>query len=139
MLPMHRLIELPVRSDERGSLGFAQYPQHIPFPPKRVFYLYGLPSGSSRGGHAHRRLEQFILMLAGGCEVLVDNGVERGRVNLSTPSVGLYVPPMLWLELRGFAPNAVCVVLASDVYDEADYIRDRAEFGRLVPSGITTR
>jgi len=130
------LIDLPVRSDERGSLAFAQYPQHIPFPPQRIFYFYGLPSGCARGGHAHRRLEQFILMLAGGCEAVVDNGVECRRVSLSTPSVALYIPPMLWLELSGFTPNSVCAVLASDVYDEADYIRDRTEFDRLVPSGI---
>jgi hypothetical protein len=129
--PTHRLIELPVRGDARGGLTFAQQGDHFPFPVKRFFALYGLPPGASRGGHAHRGQHQFLVMLAGAATITVDDGATRTPVMLDRPTLALHTPPMLWLELDGFSDGAICMVLASDVYDEADYIRDRAEFLKL--------
>lgn len=126
-----RLIDLPTRSDERGSLLFAQFPDHIPFPVQRIFCLYDISPGAQRGAHAHRELHQFLIMLHGACTVHAEDGVERRTVTLASPTVGLYVPPMIWLELSDFAPQSVCAVLASDVFREADYIRSYAEFMQL--------
>ena len=127
----HELVDLPLRSDKRGRLGFAQQGGHIPFPVKRVFYIYDIPRGASRAGHAHRTQHQFLIMLAGSCEVEVDDGTDRNRVELNSPQVALYAPPLVWLDLSGFADGSVCLVLASDLYDERDYLRDYEEFRRL--------
>lgn len=130
--PRWRLIQLPQVSDSRGSLGFAQEGREIPFPVKRLFYLYAVPPGASRGSHAHREQHQLLVMLSGSCEVLVDDGSVRRSLVLDSPSVALHVPPLIWLELSSFSAAAVCAVLASGVFDEADYIRDYAEFQRSV-------
>jgi len=132
--PKHQLVELPERVDARGALTFAQQGDHVPFAVKRLFAIYKLAEGSSRGGHAHRAQHQFLMMLAGKAAITVDNGEASSRIVFDRPNVALYVPPMLWLELEDFSQNAVCVVLASDLYSEADYIRDREEFIRL--SGV---
>jgi dTDP-4-dehydrorhamnose 3,5-epimerase-like enzyme len=124
----HRLVPLPVIADARGHLGFAQAHDHVPFDPRRVFYLYGMPQGAIRGGHAHRAQHQFLIMLKGGCRITIDDGKARQDVILENPSHGLYVPPMHWLDLADFSQDAVCLVLASDVYNEADYIRDLVQF-----------
>ena len=129
--PSHQLIELPKRADSRGALTFAQQGEHIPFPVKRFFALYGVAAGASRGGHAHRAQHQFLVMLAGVATVTVDDGKTRTPVRLDRPNLALHVPPMLWLDLDSFSPDAVCMVLTSDVYAESDYIRDRAEFLKL--------
>jgi dTDP-4-dehydrorhamnose 3,5-epimerase-like enzyme len=129
--PCHALITLPERTDMRGSLTFAQQSDHIPFAVKRFFAIYGLTEGVSRGGHAHRLQHQFLIMLAGKTVVTVDNGATRTPVTLDRPNLALYAPPMLWLELEGFSKGAVCMVLVSDLYAEADYIRERDEFLRL--------
>lgn len=131
----HRLVDLPVRRDARGSLGFAQLHEHIAFLVKRVFYIYDVPAGSSRAGHAHRAQEQFLIMLAGSCRVSIDDGASRTTLRLESPQVGLYVPPMQWLDLDDFASASLCLVLTSDLYDPADYVRDYAEFKRLVERG----
>lgn len=107
---------------------FAEERQHIPFAVKRMFAIYDVPKGATRGAHAHRRQEQFIVMFAGGCTIVVDNGVHKKEVSLDGPAEGLYVPAGLWLELKNFSDGAVCVVLASGPYDEADYIRTYQEF-----------
>ncbi|HEU0162944.1 MAG TPA: FdtA/QdtA family cupin domain-containing protein [Rhizomicrobium sp.] len=127
----HRIIPLPVIADARGKLSFAQAGDQIPFVPRRVFYLYDLASDAPRGGHAHRAQHQFLLMLAGRCRVTVDDGRSQQAVLLDNPAQGLYVPPMLWLDLDGFSPNAVCLVLTSDLYDESDYVRDMTQFRQL--------
>jgi dTDP-4-dehydrorhamnose 3,5-epimerase-like enzyme len=131
MPPKHRLIELPTRIDPRGALSFAQQADHIPFDVKRLFVIYEVPDGASRGGHAHREQHQFLLVLSGRTTVTIDDGRERRSALLDRPSLALYVPPMLWLELEEFSAGAICMVLASDIYQESDYIRDRAEFLRL--------
>jgi dTDP-4-dehydrorhamnose 3,5-epimerase-like enzyme len=130
-VPAHRLIEIPCKSDPRGMLHFAQEPQHIPFTVRRIFYLHHLAPGTSRGGHAHRRQHQFLVLLAGSARIEVDDGRSRRAVVLDDPGLALYCPPMLWLDLGDFSSDALCLVLTSDVYDETDYIRDLAEFRRL--------
>jgi len=133
--PRHRLVEIPCKGDARGLLHFAQEPQHIPFTVRRIFYLHRMPPGTSRGGHAHRLQHQFLVLLAGSARIEIDNGQSRQSVIMDDPGRALYCPPMLWLELGDFSSNALCLVLTSDVYDEADYIRDAAEFRRLTVLG----
>jgi len=125
------LIELPERTDPRGALTFAQQGDHIPFAVKRFFALYGVAPGASRGGHAHRAQHQLLVLLAGAATVTVDDGKTRTPIRLDRPNLALHAPPMLWLDLDGFSPGAICMVLTSDVYAESDYIRDRAEFLKL--------
>lgn len=131
MRPQYRLMELPKRADARGALVFGQDPDHIPFAVKRFFALYDVAAGANRGGHAHHEQHQFVVMLAGAVTVTVDDGRERTPVLLDRPNLALHVPPMLWLDLEGFTPGAVCLVLASGLYSEADYIRDRNTFLQL--------
>jgi hypothetical protein len=95
---------------------------------KRFFALHDIAPNAHRGGHAHREQHQFLVMLAGGVTVTVDDGETRTEVRLDRPNLALHAPPMLWLDLDGFTPGAVCMVLASDVYAESDYIRDRDTF-----------
>src|SRR6185312_16710116 len=128
MRPQHRLIELPERGDARGLLTFGQENDHIPFSIKRFFALYNVAEGAQRGGHAHHKQHQFLVMLAGSASIVVDNGGDRHDVRLDRPNLGLHVPPMLWLELGDFTKDAVCLALASGPYDESDYIRDRDSF-----------
>lgn len=130
----HKLIDLPLRSDHRGSLVFAQEGDQIPFPVKRVFYIYGIPQGSSRAGHAHREQHQYLMMLSGTCRVRLDEGLDHAAVSLDSPQVALYAPPMTWLDIDGFSAGSICLVLTSDLYDERDYVRDYAEFKRLAAS-----
>lgn len=126
MLPRGcRKISLPVHPDARGSLTFVEGQQHIPFAIKRAFCMYDIPAGAARGGHALRQCQQFIMALGGTMEVLLDDGRgQRGRVRLDRPSVGLLVSPLVWRELDGFSSGAICLVLASHEFSEADYFRD---------------
>jgi len=114
---------------------FAEEDRHIPFLVRRVFAIYQVPAEQTRGAHAHRTCHQFILMLAGGSTISIDEGTETCEERLDHPTQGLYVPPLVWIELRDFTPDAVCLVLTSEHFDEADYIRDRIEFQRLVATG----
>ena len=127
----HRLLEVPTIGDVRGKLLVAQANDAVPFDIKRLFVLYALPPGASRGYHAHREQHQFLMMLAGACDIIIDDGVAREMVTLNHPSMALYAPPMLWLELSNFTSDAICAVLTSGEYDEVDYIRDRSEFELL--------
>lgn len=131
MMPRHALLELPEIRDPRGLLTFAQG-ANLPFAVKRLFVLYGLAPDVERGGHAHKAQHQLLFMMSGSARITVDNGRARDTVLLDRPSRALHVPPMLWLDLADFTSGAVCAVLASDVYDEDDYIRDRDHFQRLV-------
>ena len=131
MNPHHRLIELKEIADARGKLVFAQEGDHLPFPVRRIFTLYGIPEGMARGGHAHRAQHQLLMLMAGSCTVSINNGESVSKVHLDRPNYLLYAPPMLWLDLTDFSSGAVCQVLASGLYDEADYIRDQAKFQQL--------
>lgn len=123
-----KLVELPVIQNPQGNLTFIEEQRHVPFPIARVYYLYDVPGGAMRGGHAHRALEQLIVAITGSFEVVVDDGSERETVTLNRSRVGLYMPPMIWRELVNFSSGSVCMVLASAYYDEADYFRDYDEF-----------
>lgn len=123
-----QLIDLPVISDPRGDLTFMEGNTHIPFDIQRVYYLYNVPVNSKRGGHAHRELEQVLFALSGSFRVQIDNGSSKADVWLNNPRKGLYIKNMIWREIDSFSQSAVCMVLASKPYDEADYYRDYAEF-----------
>jgi hypothetical protein len=125
------LIALPCITDARGRLVFAEDTRHVPFPIRRIFAIDHIPSGQSRGAHAHRTQHQVVIMLAGACTIAMEAEAERGDVRLNSPTTGLYVAPMVWIELKEFTPDAVCLVLASEHFDETDYIREYDEFKRL--------
>jgi dTDP-4-dehydrorhamnose 3,5-epimerase-like enzyme len=127
-----KTIVLPEIVDDRGRLMFAEDSRHIPFPVKRIFAIYDIPPGRSRGTHAHRTQHQFVIMLAGSCSILIDEGAAGTDEHLDNSAIGLYVPPMVWIELKNFSSGAVCLVLASAHFDETDYIRDYSEFKRLL-------
>ena len=127
-----KLIELPVIADTRGNLTFVEANGHIPFDIKRVYYLYDVPGGAARGGHAHKELQQIIIALSGGFDVLLDDGMNKASYTLNRAYQGLYVSNMIWRELDNFTTGAVCLVLASEHYDENDYYRDYNEFKRAV-------
>lgn len=129
-----RIIDLPKIADPRGNLTFVEGGNHIPFDIQRVYYLYDVPGGSERGGHAHKALKQLIIAMSGSFDVLLDDGREKKRVHLNRSYNGLYVCPMIWRELDNFSSGAVCMVLASNRYDEADYFRDYPEY--LVAQGL---
>ncbi len=123
-----KIIELPKIHDPRGNLTFIENSRHIPFDIKRVYYLYDVPGGADRGGHAHRSLHQFIVAMSGSFDVVLDDGDRQRRFHLNRSFNGLYVTPMMWRYLDNFSSGAVCMVLASGLYDEADYYRDYDEF-----------
>lgn len=123
-----KIIDLPKISDPRGNLTFIEGGQHIPFDIQRVYYLYDVPGGAERGGHAHKDLRQLIIAMSGSFDVILDDGNKKRRVHLNRSYNGLYVCPMIWRELDNFSSGSVCMVLASNKYDEADYYRDYGEF-----------
>jgi hypothetical protein len=126
-----RIIELPRILDPRGSLTFIEGSTEIPFSIRRVFWIYDVPGGERRGGHAYATLSEFIVALSGSFDVLVDDGVDKRTFSLNRSYLGLYVPPMTWRTMANFSTNAVAAVLASAEYDEDDYIRDHDEFVTL--------
>jgi len=125
-----QIVDLPKITDARGNLTFVEGGNQIPFDIQRVYYLYDVPGGSERGGHAHRDLHQLIIAMSGSFDVVLDDGKNKKRVHMNRSYNGLYVCPMIWRELDNFSSGAVLMVLASNMYDEADYFRDYAEFMR---------
>lgn len=123
-----KLIDLPKIKDPRGNLTFIEGGGHIPFDIRRVYYLYDVPGGAERGGHAHKELHQLIIAMSGSFDVVLDDGKEKRRYHLNRSYSGLYVCPMMWRELDNFSSGSVCMVLASNRYDEDDYYRDYAAF-----------
>ncbi|MBE0597721.1 MAG: WxcM-like domain-containing protein [Desulfuromonadales bacterium] len=123
-----KFIDLPKISDPRGNLTFVEGGQHIPFPIQRVYYLYDVPGGAERGGHAHKALHQLIIAMSGSFDVVLDDGKEKKRIHLNRSYYGLYVCPMIWRELDNFSSGSVCMVLASNLYDEADYYRNYGDY-----------
>lgn len=119
-----RLIRLPRIVDLRGGLSFGEYDKHLPFLPKRYFVIYDVPSIEVRGEHAHREQHQFLICLKGSCSVVLDDGKNRNEVVLDAPTLGLYLPPMVWGIQYKYTPDAILLVLVSDVYEADDYIRD---------------
>lgn len=130
-----RLYDLPLILDLRGALSFAELDQPLPFSPRRYFVVFDVPSKEVRGEHAHRRLQQFLVCVRGSCNVVLDDGDTRNEVVLDTPQLGLYVPAMVWTIQYKYSADAMLLVLASDVYQADDYIRDYDEFVRHVRGG----
>ena len=122
------LLDLPKITDSRGNLTVIENCTHIPFDIKRIFYIYGLPTAASRGAHAHRESQQFIICLSGHLDICLNDGVNKKIIHLSTPSQGLYIPTMVWAEENNFAPGTIYLVLASDYFNEEDYFRDYKSF-----------
>jgi hypothetical protein len=123
-----RIIDLPKISDPRGNLTFIEGGRHVPFEIKRAYYLYDVPGGAQRGGHAHKSLHEFIIALSGSFDVILDDGTQKKRFHLNRSYYGLYSCPMIWRELDNFSSASVCMVLASNLYDESDYYRNYEEF-----------
>jgi len=135
MDPRVRIIDFPIVHEPRGNLSFIEGERQIPFPIKRVYYLYDVPGGAVRGGHAHKELHQVIIALSGSFDIVLDDGRERQKVSLNRSYHGLYMPNMIWRELENFSSGAVCLVLASEIYLEEDYYRDIREFRQAVEQG----
>lgn len=127
-----RVIDLPKIHDARGNLTFIEGMHHIPFDIRRVYYLYDVPGGAERGGHAHIALHQLIIAMSGSFDVILDDGHDKKRVHLNRSYNGLLVGPMIWRELDNFSSGSVCMVLASIRYSEDDYIREYDDFQRLI-------
>jgi dTDP-4-dehydrorhamnose 3,5-epimerase-like enzyme len=127
-----RIIELPKILDPRGNLTFVEEHRHIPFDIKRVFYLYDVPGGETRAGHANRGLQQFIVAMSGSFDVVVEDGFNKKTFSLNRSYFGLYLPGMVWREINNFSSGAVCLVLCDEYYDADDYYRDYEEWLRVV-------
>lgn len=125
-----KIFDLPKISDPRGNLTFVEGGNQVPFDIQRVYYLYDVPGGAERGGHAHKALHQLIIAMSGSFDVLIDDGKNKKRIHLNRSYSGLYVCPMIWRELDNFSSGSVCMVLASNKYDEEDYYREYADFMR---------
>lgn len=123
-----RAVELPVIHAPEGNLTVIEGDDGVPFPIKRVYYLYDVPTAAVRGGHAHRSLQQLLVPLSGSFDVLLDDGAEKRSVHLNRPSIGLLLTPMIWRELVNFSSGSVCLVLASARYEESDYFREYEDF-----------
>ena len=122
------ITNLPKIADQRGNLTFVENGRHIPFDIKRVYYLYDVPGGADRAGHAHKLLHQFFIAMSGSFDVVLDDGINKRRIHMNRSYTGLYVCPMIWRVLDNFSSGSVCMVLASDFYDESDYYRDYGHF-----------
>lgn len=123
-----RIIELPRINDRRGNLTFIESGRHIPFQIKRTYYLYDVPGGAARAGHGHKALQQLIIAMSGSFDITLDDGSEKKKFHLNRSYNGLYIPPMMWRDLDNFSSGAVCMVLASEFYDESDYYREYKRF-----------
>lgn len=132
-----RIIPLPRIHMPQGNITPVHNSREIPFDVARVFYLYDVPGGESRGGHAHRQLQQFIVSVMGAFDVILDDATTRTRVTLNRAYQGLYVPPMIWAEVVGFSSGAVSLVMASLPYDESDYLRDYDDYIREKRSSVS--
>lgn len=126
------IIDLPKISDPRGSLTFIEGGTHIPFDIKRVYYLYDVPGGAERGAHGHKQLQQLIVAMSGSFDVVLDDGSHKKTYHMNRSYYGLYVCPMMWRDITNVSSGAVCMVLASEPYDENDYFRDYSHFLRVI-------
>lgn len=123
-----KIIELQKNADPRGNLTAIEGQRDVPFEIKRVYYLYDVPGGATRAGHGHRTLQQLIIAMSGSFDVVLDDGSNKAKYHLNRSYYGLYVAPMMWREINNFSSGSVCMVLASDHYDEIDYYRHYEDF-----------
>jgi hypothetical protein len=126
-----RLLRLPKIADPRGNLTYIEAESHVPFDIRRVYYLYDVPGGADRGGHAHKDLHQVLIAISGSFDVTLFDGHKRRRFHMNRSYKGLYIGPMVWRELNNFSSGSICLVLASATFDEADYLRDYESFLRV--------
>ncbi|MGE4287759.1 MAG: FdtA/QdtA family cupin domain-containing protein [Salinivirgaceae bacterium] len=127
-----KIIELPKIPDDRGNLTFIEGENHIPFSIERTYWIYDVPGGEVRGGHAYHKLNELIVALSGSFDVVLDDGREKRTFSLNRSYYGLYVPKMMWRQVENFSTNALALILASGPYDEGDYIRDYEQFKTMV-------
>ena len=132
------MLDLPKIHEPRGNLTFVEGGVHVPFAIARVYYLYDVPGGAERGGHAHKDLHQLIVAMSGSFDVVLDDGRRKARFHLNRSYQGLYVCPMIWRELDNFSSGSVCMVLASNRYDESDYYRDYSDYLSALGMGRAT-
>jgi hypothetical protein len=133
VLTLWKLVDLPIVHDARGNLTFIEGGgRHVDFDIARVYYLYDVPGGAERAGHAHKTLRQLLIAMSGSFDVVLDDGRTRERCHLNRSYRGLYLPPMTWREIDNFSSGSVCLVLASAPFDEADYLREYDEFREAV-------
>ncbi len=123
-----RIIELPKIQDPRGNLSFIEGGKHIPFDMRRVFYLYDVPGGAERMGHALKTCQQFLIAMSGSFDVVLYDGKHNQRFHMNRSYYGLYIPPLMWREIDNFSSGSVCLALASEPYDEAGYYREYRDF-----------
>ena len=133
-----KIIDFGKHQHPNGNLSVAENGELIPFDIKRVFYIYDVPGGEDRGGHSHKALQQVIIAISGAFDVLLDDGVNQRNVTLNRPYLGLLVTPGVWSKEHNFSSGSVCLVLASDHYDESDYVRDYDEF-KILTSNKTSK
>jgi dTDP-4-dehydrorhamnose 3,5-epimerase-like enzyme len=125
------IINLPKILDNRGNLTFIEGKKHIPFEIKRAYWIYDVPGGEKRGGHAYKTLREFVIALSGSFDVVLDDGREKKVYSLNRSYYGIFIPEMIWREINNFSTNALCLVLASDFYKEEDYIRNYNKFKKM--------
>ncbi len=127
-----RIVRLPRIEDVRGNLSYIEGKHHVPFPIRRVYWVYDVPGGGARDGHAYRTLEEFIVAASGSFDVAIDDGRRNQTVQLNRSYIGIYIPPGVWRTLENFSSNSVALILASQLFSEEDYLRDYPEFVRRV-------
>jgi WxcM-like, C-terminal len=127
-LELCRIVELPRITDPRGNLTFIEGGRHVGFDIRRVYYLYDVPGGATRAGHGHRQLHQLMIAMSGSFDVTLDDGRGKRKYHLNRSYYGLYICPMIWRDIDNFSSGSVCMVLASDFFDESDYYREYADF-----------
>lgn len=130
-----KIIELPKFLDARGNLSFAEQNNHIPFEIKRTYWIYDVPGGENRGGHAFKETEEFIIAISGGFDVIVDDGKERKTFTLNRSYYGLYIPKGVWREITNISTNSLALEFASTVYNADDYVRDYDEYIKMKNNG----
>ncbi len=130
-----QIIELPKFLDKRGNLSYVEEMNHIPFVIQRSYWLYDVPGGENRGGHAYRENQEFIIALSGSFDVVLDDGTEKKVFSLNRSYYGLYIPKGLWREMDNFATNSVALILSSTKYDKQDYVRDYGEYLKMKHNG----
>jgi len=122
------LIDIPEIQDDRGTLSFIESNKNIPFEIKNVFYIYDIKRNKTRGNHAHKSLHEFLICISGSCEISLDDGINKKTITLDKPSSGIHLVPYVWTIISPLSNNTICLVLASDYYDDSDYIRNYNEF-----------
>lgn len=132
-----KIIDFGKHHHPNGNLSVAENGEQVPFDIKRVFYIYDVPGGEERGGHSHKALQQVIIAISGAFDVLIDDGVNQRTITLNRPYHGLLIAPGIWSQQLNFSSGSVCLVLASDFYNEDDYVRDYDEFKRLTSTKIS--